>query len=100
MVNKRGKKTKDTEIDDEKISRDSCERLKLEKSKSKAAFTKARHSLLQLRDEEDLPSRTEIQKAREKLNVCLDKAMMDLSRISAFYESEGTAQTPLKYVRK
>ena len=63
-------------------------RLKLEKSKSKSAFTKARYSLLHLFDEEDLPSCIEVRMASEKLNVCLDTAMEALSRLSAFYESE------------
>lgn len=65
---------------------DSFERLKQEKEKIIAAFTKARQCLLLLLDEEDLPSRTEVRRAREKLNDQLDKVMDDLSKILMYYE--------------
>ena len=61
------------------------ERQKQSKSRSKAAFTRARHGLLQLL-EEDLPSRSQVREAREKLEKQLDKVMEDLEALSTMYE--------------
>ena len=60
------------------------EKLKQSKSRSKAGFTRARHNLLQLL-EEDLPSRREIQETRDHLNAWLDKVMEKLSVLSDKY---------------
>lgn len=48
-------------------------------------MTRIRHGLLQLL-EEDLPSRTQIREAREKLDKQLDKVMGDLEALSTAYE--------------
>ena len=61
------------------------EKQKQSKSRSKAAFTRARHGLLQLL-EEDWPSRSQVREAREKLNKQLDKVMEDLEALSETYE--------------
>jgi len=61
------------------------ERQKQWKSRSKAAFTRARHGLLQLL-EEDLPSRSQVREAREKLTKQLDRVMEDLEALSTTYE--------------
>lgn len=61
------------------------EKQKQSKSRSKAAFTRARHGLLQLL-EEDLPSRSQVREAREKLDKQLDKVMEDLEALSTMYE--------------
>ena len=61
------------------------EKQKQSKSRSKAAFTIASHGLLQL-VEENLPSRRQVRKVREKLNKELDKVMEDLEALSTMYE--------------
>ena len=61
--------------------------LKRRKSRSKAAFTRARHELLQLL-EEDLPSRTQVRAAREKLNTESERVMEDLSSLADIYSAK------------
>jgi len=69
-------------------SNSEIEKLKQSKSRSKAGFTRARHSLLQLLDE-DLPSRKQLREARHDLSSLLDKAMDIMSSLSDKYEEKN-----------
>ena len=63
---------------------DRIEELKQEKAKANSAFTRSRHKLLQLL-EDDLPSRRAVRGAQEILNKNQERAMELLSTLSTEY---------------
>ena len=71
-------------MDDIEEIEDHIEELKQEKAKAKSAFTRSRHKLLQLL-EDDLPSRRAVRSAQEILNKNQEMAMELLSTLSTEY---------------
>lgn len=65
---------------------------KKDKSRTKANFTRARNSLLNLLEEHDLPSRREIKTACSKMDSSLDIVMKVLANFSDFYVTNGEIQ--------
>ncbi|XP_070547929.1 structural maintenance of chromosomes protein 4-like [Ptychodera flava] len=70
------------EAQEEEIQR--LEVLKQQKAKAKSTFTRSRHQLLQLLEEE-LPSRQEVKRFRENLNTAQEKAMEVMTLLSNEY---------------
>ena len=65
---------------------DEIENLKQEKAKDKSAFTRTKNKLLQLRDEEDYPSRREVRTAAcWKLCEVQERAMETMGKLSEEY---------------
>ena len=58
-----GRELQDLEFQD-KEHEENVEELKQLKSRAKSAFTRSRHQLLQLLEEEDLPSRRQVRNAQ------------------------------------
>ena len=61
------------------------EELKQLKSRAKAGFTRSRHQLLQLLEEEDFPSRRQVRYAQQCLNSNQENAMEIMARLSDEY---------------
>ena len=80
----RGRKPQDLEFQD-KEHEENVEELKQLKSRAKSAFTRSRHQLLQLLEEEDLPSRRQVRNAQRNLNAKQETAMEILARLSDEY---------------
>ena len=79
-----GREPQDLEFQD-KEHEENVEELKQLKSRAKSAFTRSRHQLLQLLEEEDLPSRRQVRNAQQNLNAKQETAMEILARLSDEY---------------
>ena len=75
------------------------EDLKKEKAKAKSAFTKTRHSLLQIL-EEDFPDREEIKVIQEKLINAEEKAMDIMGNLYDKYKHRNDIQNVMKTIKK
>ena len=62
---------------------------KNDKSRTKANFTRARNSLLNLLEEHDLPRRREVKAAWKTMDSCLEIVMNVLANVSDFYTSNA-----------
>ena len=82
--NGRERESHDREFRD-KEHEENVEELKQLKSRAKSAFTRARHQLLQLLEEEDPPSRRKVRDAQRTLNSKQETAMEILARLSDEY---------------
>ena len=69
----------------DKEHEENVEELKQLKSRAKSSFTRSRHQLLQLLEEEDLPSRRQVRNAQRNLNAKQETAMEILARLSDKY---------------
>ncbi|XP_063441925.1 uncharacterized protein LOC134722246 [Mytilus trossulus] len=75
------------------------EDLKKEKAKAKSAFTKTRHSLLQIL-EEDFPDREEIKVIQEKLINAEEKAMDIMGNLYDKYKHRNDIQNVMKTTKE
>ena len=81
-----------TEEEQRNISEDVEERLetfKQQKAKAKTNFTRARHKLLALIDDDHPPRRSEVREECRKLDTALEKAMCVMENLSEEYSRVG-----------
>ena len=81
-----------TEEEQRNIPEDVEERLetfKQQKAKAKTNFTRARHKLLALIDDDHPPRRSEVQEECRKLDTALEKAMCVIENLSEEYSQVG-----------
>lgn len=67
------------------INDDTILKIKVEKTKAKSSFTRAKNQLLSLLDEEDLPSRRQVKVGRSKLDVAQENVIELLGKLSELY---------------
>ena len=79
-----GEQTQNREIQDAGIEAH-LEELKQLKSRAKAGFTRSRHQLLLLLEEEDFPRRRQVRYAQQHLNSNQENAMEIMARLSDEY---------------
>ena len=79
-----GEQTQNREFQDAGIEAH-LEELKQLKSRAKAGFTRSRHQLLQLLEEEDFPSRRQVRYAQQRLNSNQENAMEIIAMLSDEY---------------
>lgn len=73
---------------------------KKDKARVKSNFTRSRNKLLNLLDQEDLPSRREVRNARQNMNTCQAIAIGVLTNFSDFYTKNNEVQKSKLVVRE
>ena len=73
---------------------------KKDKCRAKSNFTRLRNTLLQLVDEEDMPSRRVVKEACRKMDTYLEIVMGVLSKLLDFYIKNGEIQKDKKLIKE
>ena len=79
---------------------ESVESLKQEKAKSKSAFTRARKQLLELVEETDLPSRSQVRDCQVKLDTAQERALKIMVGLSEHYQWQKNGKARQKITQE
>ena len=76
------------------------ESLKHEKAKAKSTFTRARHQLLELVEEMDLPSRCQVQDGQAKIDNTQERTLKIMIALSEHYQWQNNGRAKQKVTQE